>query len=293
MNPLMPDPSASNAVDALLGAPAYIKAYEDIAFLNEPELRPVRLQLELLKAEIAQRDQNILSTIVVFGSARTPDREMAQRELDAATALLAEAPGEKGEAALRLARKRMEHAGYYEAARAFARIVSSSCQREGACEYVVVTGGGPGIMEAANRGAHDVNAKSIGLNIELPFEQAPNPYITPELCFNYRYFAVRKMHFLLRAKALLAFPGGYGTLDELFEALTLIQTHKMPRIPVVLYARAFWDRIVHFEALAEEGVISPEDLDLFHYAETPEDAWKIVTAFHAEHDTTTLSSMEP
>ncbi len=293
MKPSSPDPHQEQAVKALLNAPAYIKAYEDIALLNEPELRPIRLQLELLKAEIAQRDQNILSTIVVFGSARTPDREMAQRELDAATALLAEQPGAEAEAALRRARKRMEHADYYDAARAFARIVSSSCQREGACEYVVVTGGGPGIMEAGNRGAHDVNAKSIGLNIELPFEQAPNPYITPELCFNYRYFAVRKMHFLLRARALLAFPGGYGTLDELFEALTLIQTLKMPRIPVVLYARAFWDRIVNFEALADEGVISPEDLDLFRYAETPEEAWQIVSDLNKGDETETLDTLEP
>jgi uncharacterized protein (TIGR00730 family) len=178
----------------------------------------------------------------------------------------------------------MEHSKYYEQAREFARIVSTACQIDGKCDYVIVTGGGPGIMEAANRGAHDAGAKSVGLNIVLPFEQSPNPYITPELCFRFRYFAVRKMHFLMRAKALVVFPGGFGTFDELFETLTLIQTGKIPRVPVVLLGRPFWERVVDFEALVDEGVISAGDLSLFSYANTAQEAWQQISEFHAEED---------
>lgn len=226
-------------------------------------------------------EQGVHSTIVVFGSARTPPPEIAESELNSAESALEASPGDPVlQAELARAQKRVEHARYYQVARDFSRIVSSSCQQDGDCEYVVVTGGGPGIMEAGNRGAHDVGAKSIGLNIVLPFEQAPNPYVTPELCFNFRYFAIRKMHFLMRAKALVAFPGGYGTLDELFETLTLIQTHKSPPVPVVLVGRAFWDRVVNFNALAEEGVISPDDLKLFSYAEEAQEAWTIIRDFY-------------
>ena len=176
------------------------------------------------------------------------------------------------------------HAKYYEIAREFGRIVSSTCQVEGHCDYVVVTGGGPGVMEAANRGAHDVGAKSVGLNIKLPFEQRPNPYISPELCFQFRYFAIRKMHFLMRARAMVAFPGGFGTLDELFETLTLIQCGKVPEVPVVLIGREYWDRIISIETMAEEGVISEDDIDLVRYAETAEEAWRIISEFHADRD---------
>ncbi len=271
----------SEVVKRLMDAAAYIKAYEDIAFLNRDSMRAVRLQLELLKPETLQREQGVVSTIVVFGSARTPSPEVARDELDAANRRREAAPDDPSVlAALDVAKKRLEHSRYYDAARAFSRIVSQKCQCSARCDYVVVTGGGPGIMEAANRGAHDVGAKSIGLNITLPYEQVPNPYITPELCFNFHYFSIRKMHFLLRARALVAFPGGFGTLDELFEALTLVQTNKMQPIPVVLYAREFWDRIVDFEALVAEGVISREDLDLFRYAETPDEVWRIVAEFH-------------
>ncbi|MDX1387813.1 MAG: TIGR00730 family Rossman fold protein [Acidobacteriota bacterium] len=229
--------------------PAYRLAFEDVDLLKRDEFRAVRLMLELLKPEIVQREANIKSTIVAFGGARV-----------------------KG------------GSRYYEIAREFGRIVSSTCQVDGHCEYVIVTGGGPGIMEAANRGAHDVGAKSVGLNILLPFEQDPNPYITPELCFQFRYFAIRKMHFLMRAKALLVFPGGFGTFDELFETLTLIQTGKIPRLPVVLVGREFWDRAVSMQTLADEGYISPEDVDLLSYAETAEEAWAIISEFHADHE---------
>ncbi len=261
----------------LLTCQAYVTAYEDAELMQRPELRPIRLQLELLKPELAQTDQGIHSTVVVFGSARTPTPEMAAREQAEAQALARTQPGSpEAEAALARAAKRMEHARYYTVAREFARLVSCRCQCGRECDYVVVTGGGPGIMEAGNRGAYDAGAKSIGLNIKLPFEQAPNPYITPELCFDFRYFGIRKMHFLMRAKALVAFPGGYGTLDELFETLTLIQTHKVPRVPVVLVGRPFWERIVDFPALVDEGVISPEDLDLIEYAEEAEEVWRII-----------------
>ncbi|HLQ37160.1 MAG TPA: TIGR00730 family Rossman fold protein, partial [Planctomycetota bacterium] len=176
----------------------------------------------------------------------------------------------------------LKKAHYYDEARAFARIVSSQCQIDHHCDYVVVTGGGPGIMEAANRGAFDVGAKSIGLNITLPFEQEPNSYITPELCFEFKYFAVRKMHFLMRAKAMVAFPGGFGTLDEMFETLTLIQTRRMQRIPVVLFGRDYWNKLVDWQMFVDEGTISPEDLELVSYAETADECWQIITAFHQQ-----------
>jgi uncharacterized protein (TIGR00730 family) len=262
---------------ALLNAPAYRLACEDMDLLRRDEMRPVRLQLELHKPELALREQGIESTIVVFGSARTLPMDTARDRLKAAEAVLASTPEDpEAQAAVRRAGKQVEQAAYYECARAFSRLVSEHCQNDSTCNHVVVTGGGPGIMEAGNRGAYEAGAKSIGLNIELPFEQAPNPFITPELCFNFQYFALRKMHFLMRAQALVAFPGGYGTLDELFESLTLIQTHTVEPIPVILVGRSFWERVVNFPALVEEGVISPGDLDLFAYAETPEEIWNLI-----------------
>jgi uncharacterized protein (TIGR00730 family) len=256
-----------------------------VDFLRRDELRSVRLQLELLKPELVQREHKVASTIVVFGSARIPDPAEAAAALDRARkAAEADPRDEKLALQVRRAERLMENSRYYEHAREFARLVSSTCQIEEKREYVISTGGGPGIMEAANRGAHDAGAKSVGLNIVLPLEQQPNPYITPELCFQFRYFAVRKMHFLMRALALVAFPGGYGTFDELFETLTLIQTRKVPPVPVVLFGRSFWDAVVDFERLAEEGVISPEDLALFSYAETAEEAWRTIADFHAAGD---------
>jgi uncharacterized protein (TIGR00730 family) len=225
-----------------------IKAFEDLEFLKREELRPVRLMLELMKPDMLQREAGVRSTIVVFGSARTS-----------------------------------EDAPYYGIAREFARIVSQSCQSDGPCDYVIVTGGGPGVMEAANRGAMDAGAKSVGLNIVLPHEQEPNPYITPGLEFTFHYFALRKMHFMLRAKALVVFPGGFGTIDELFEALTLVQTGKVEHLPVVLVGRAFWEKTLNFQHLLDEGMISTEDLDLFRYAETAEEAWGHILHYHASH----------
>ncbi len=272
----------------LLDCQAYVTAYEDPVLMSRPELRPVRLQLELMKPELAQRDQHVHSTVVVFGSARTLPPDVAALELKEAQELCRKSPEDRDALqALKRSEKRLEQSRYYAVAREFARLVSSSCQIQGECDYVVVTGGGPGIMEAGNRGAYDVGAKSIGLNIQLPFEQSPNPYITPELCFDFRYFGIRKMHFLMRAKALVAFPGGYGTLDELFETLTLIQTHKVAPVPVILVGKVFWDRIVNFEALADEGVISPEDLDLIAYAEEAAEAWDLINRFYAPAATPT------
>jgi len=269
------------SIDRLLESPTYLEASEDLDLLQRDELRPVRLQLELYKPELILTEQGVASTIVVFGSARTPEPEAARKQLEQARKAATAAPDDDtAQTMLRRAERAVEHSDYYEQAREFARIVSTTCQVDGQCEYVIVTGGGPGVMEAANRGAHDVGAKSVGLNIVLPFEQEPNPFITPELCFQFRYFAIRKMHFLIRAKALVVFPGGFGTLDELFEALTLIQTQKVPPVPVVLLGRSFWERIVDFEGLVEEGVISPGDLSLFSYAESAQEAWKQIADFH-------------
>jgi uncharacterized protein (TIGR00730 family) len=279
------------SMDRILGSPSYLKAFEDVDFLGRDELRSVRLQLELLKPELIQTEEHVESTIVVFGSARIPDPAEAAETLGRARkALIDEPDNEALVFAVRRAERMLENSRYYEHAREFARVVSANCQLDEKREYVVVTGGGPGIMEAANRGAHDAGAKSVGLNIVLPFEQQPNPYITPELCFQFRYFAVRKMHFLMRAKALVAFPGGYGTFDELFETLTLIQTGKVPPVPVILFGREFWDGVVNFERLVEEGVISPEDLSLFSYAETAGEAWQAIADFHAgvEHEFTEI-----
>jgi len=269
------------SIDRMLSSPSYLPASRDVDLLQRDELRPVRLQLELLKPELIQTEQHVVSTIVVFGSARTPEPEQARKRLaDARRAAAATPDDARARRAVLRAERAVEHSRYYEQAREFARIVSSTCQVDGHCEYVIVTGGGPGIMEAANRGAHDAGAKSVGLNIVLPFEQRPNPYITPELCFQFRYFAIRKMHFLMRAKALVVFPGGFGTLDELFDTLTLIQTRKVPPVPVILLGRPFWERIVDFDALVDEGVISPEDLSLFSYAESAEEAWERISEYH-------------
>lgn len=254
---------------------SYRLAYEDQEFLLRHELRPIRLQLELLKPELIQEGENVASTIVVFGSARIPDPETAEKQCAEARAA---AQSDPANSTLKLALKKKEralaNARYYREARKLAGLVSGCCQEPGRLTHVVTTGGGPGIMEAANRGAHDVGAKSIGLNIVLPHEQHPNPYASPELSFQFHYFAIRKMHFLMRAKALVVFPGGFGTMDELFEVLTLVQTGKMKPIPILLFGEQFWKRVIHFDVLVEEGTISPEDLLLFKIVETAEDAWR-------------------
>jgi uncharacterized protein (TIGR00730 family) len=262
-------------------ASSYELAYEDVEFLQLDELRPVRLQLELLKPELVMERENIESTIVVFGSARIHSREAAREELETVEARAAENPRDKHlQHELVQARRMLANSRYYEQAREFGRAVSAACQQDGRCNFVIVTGGGPGIMEAANRGAAEAGAKSIGLNITLPHEQFPNPYITPELSLQFRYFALRKMHFLLRARALVVFPGGFGTLDELFETLTLIQTGKSARIPVLLFGREYWEQLVDFDFLVSQGTISAEDLSLFTYVETPHEAWDIIRNFH-------------
>lgn len=273
MNPL--------PLDAILSSPSYRLATEDSEFLERPELRPVRMQLELLKAEMILAENRIESTIVVFGGTAIVEQHAADQRLKTAENSLAEAPDDpQRQRAVVRAKNVVAKARYYDMAREFAALVSSICQIGGRCDYVVVTGGGPGIMEAANRGAYEVGAKSIGLNITLPQEQAPNPYITPELCFQFRYFALRKMHFLMRAKALVVFPGGFGTLDELLEVLTLKQTGRMQDIPVILVGRSFWDRVINFQVLADEGVIADHHLKLIQYAETSQEAWDLIHRFH-------------
>lgn len=258
----------------LVNSPAYKLAYQDEEFLLRPEMRAVRLQLELLKPDMLMDDAGIESTVVIFGSARILDPERAQQKLlEAEAALSKDMKSPDKIRALSMARRMLDNSVYYAEARKLGRLISKKSNKS---KLVVITGGGPGIMEAANRGAHDKKAKSIGLNIVLPHEQEPNPYITPELNFQFHYFAIRKMHFLMRAKALIAFPGGFGTLDELFETLTLIQTHKVRPIPVLLFGKEFWNKIVCFEALADEGMISHDDLNYFKYVETAEDAWGII-----------------
>ncbi len=264
--PTSEDPSSS-----------YIPADRDTEFLQRDELRPIRIGLELLKPELIQKEEHIESTIVVFGSARLHEPALAIQALRQAEELAARAPHDRTlhqQAAI--AKRQLELSKYYDVAREFGRLVSSTCQVNGRCDYVMVTGGGPGIIEAANRGAADVKAKSIGLNITLPHEQYPNPYITPRLCFQFRYFAIRKMHFLIRAKALVAFPGGFGTLDELFETLTLLQTGKSQSVIVVLVGRDFWERVINWQLLVEYGLIVQADLGLFHYAETAQEAWDLI-----------------
>lgn len=258
--------------------PSYKLAFQDDEFLLRDELRPVRLQLELLKPELLMREQNIDATIVVYGSARVPEPAMAQELLCQAEAELEKSPDNpKLRQSAAAARNAVSFSRYYEEARALGRLISTNCQLECEQNLVVMTGGGPGIMEAANRGACDVNAQTIGLNIVLPFEQAPNPYITPDLSFQFHYFAIRKMHLLMRAKGLVAFPGGFGTMDELFETLTLIQTGKVEPIPVLLFGREFWTKVINFEALVEAGTIAARDLKLFQYVETAEEAWSILS----------------
>ena len=274
-------PKLQALLKAIRRAPAYRRADHDTEFLDREELRPVRLQLELLKPELIQQQEGIRSTIVVFGSARLVEPFAAKARMEKSKAALRARPRDPARRrVLSIAREQLALSRYYDEARAFGRLVSSTCQVDGHCEYVVVTGGGPGIMEAANRGAADVGAKSIGLNITLPHEQEPNPYITPSLCFQFRYFALRKMHFLLRARALVAFPGGFGTLDELFETLTLLQTEKVTGVTVVLFGKSFWDRVINWPFLVKQGLISSEDLRLFQYAETAEEAWDLIMRNH-------------
>ncbi len=254
---------------------SYKLAYQDDDFILRDELRPVRLQLELLKPELILQENHIESTVVIFGSARIPDPETAKAQLvSAETEYRKNKTDDALKRKLDIARRALANSQYYDEARKLGGLISNHTGKD---MMVVMTGGGPGIMEAANRGAHEAGIPSIGMNIVLPFEQAPNPYITPELCFQFHYFAIRKMHLLMRARALVVFPGGFGTLDELFETLTLIQTQKVTSIPILLFGKTFWQRVINFDALVEEGTISPKDLDLFQYVESAEEAWKIIS----------------
>jgi uncharacterized protein (TIGR00730 family) len=263
---------ANNGND--LKADAYRLAFADPEFLLRRETRGIRFELEMLKPDLAQQDLGIDNTVVVFGSARVREASIAQEQLS-----VAEASGDAQ--AIARARALLRNSVYYDQAREFARIVarySAGCPKED--QLYICTGGGPGIMEAANRGAHDEGALNVGLNISLPHEQSGNPYITPELCFKFHYFALRKMHFMMRAKALVAFPGGFGTLDELFEVITLVQCGKAKPVPIVLFGSDYWKRLLNLEVLVEEGTISPQDLKLFTYVDDPQIAWDYILKFY-------------
>ena len=257
-----------------LQADSYRLAFVDPEFLLRRETRGLRIQLEMLKPELEQQAQGIENTIVVFGSARFPAPELAEKALT-----LAQESGDA--AALRVAQREVRNAHFYEQARLFARLVATYSKPLPAKEQLFIcTGGGPGIMEAANRGAHELGMPNVGLNIALPHEQSSNAYVSPSLSFKFHYFALRKMHFMMRAKALVAFPGGFGTLDELFEVITLVQTRKAKPVPIVLFGSSYWKRLINFDVLVEEGAISPGDLDLFQYVDDPQVAWDAIKTFY-------------
>jgi len=289
--PILPDTVLGDDValvaenmERILTSPSYLLAQDDPALLSKVEMRGVRMLLELGKPELALQADNIESTVIVFGGTQIVERAAAERRLFEAQRAAQASPGDRRlHREVERSQRLLEFTRYYDAAREFARIVSIDNQCEDQRDYVVVTGGGPGIMEAANRGAFDVGCKSIGLNIKLPAEQQPNPFITPELCFQFKYFALRKFHFILRAAAVVLFPGGFGTLDEMFETLTLRQTHRMQPVPIILFGRDYWSKVIDFQHLADTGVIADRHLDLFTYAETPEETWQQILDFHARH----------
>ena len=260
-----------------LPSDAYRLAFADPEFMLRRETRGIRFQLELLKPDLEQAAQGVQNTVVVFGSARFREPQEAHKQLQ-------EAQASQNPKAIRQAKSLVRNAQYYDQAREFAQLVarhSADCPDDE--KIYITTGGGPGIMEAANRGAHDEGALNVGLNISLPHEQMPNPYISPELAFKFHYFALRKMHFVMRAKALVVFPGGFGTLDELFEVLTLVQCKKAKPMPIVLFGRQYWERLINFEFLVEEGTINREDLELFSYVETPQEAWEKIKTWYRLH----------
>ena len=268
-------------MEAILCSPSNLLAQDDRKLLDKVEMRGVRMLLELNKAELAFLEHAITSTVIVFGGTQIVERGGAERRLSEARRALATAPDDKKrKREVARSERLLERSRYYDEARKFARLVSIDNQCDDRRDFVVVTGGGPGIMEAANRGAFDVGCQSIGLDIKLPAEQQPNPFITPELCFQFKYFALRKFHFILRAAAVVLFPGGFGTLDEMFETLTLRQTHRMQPVPIILYGREYWSKVINFQQMADDGVIADEHLDLFTWAETPEDAWRQIVEFH-------------
>jgi uncharacterized protein (TIGR00730 family) len=267
-------------VAAIVASPTYRLAQDDDDFIRSSAARGARLELEMMRPELHLERLNINSTVVVFGSARILPPDLAQAQVDTLQSQLSSPPSEAQRKQLQTAQRQLKYSRYYTEAQQLAAKLSAVGQCEQRRDWVIVTGGGPGIMEAANRGAHDVGACSVGFNIHLPREQKPNPYITPELAFRFHYFAMRKMHFMLRAQALVAFPGGYGTLDELFEALTLVQTGKMRRIPIVLVGREYWEKAVNFDLLVEEGFIDPADRALTTVVDTGDEAAECILSFY-------------
>jgi len=279
------DRQAPVKLEAILNSPSYIPAIEDVGFLNSDDARGVRLQLDYMKPEKFLIEQGIENTVVVFGSTRIVEPAAAERKVRKLRDALALTSGDsKLQRRLLVAERVLAKSHYYEIARQFSRLVAIAGDGPEDSRLVVMTGGGPGIMEAANRGAHEAGAKTVGLNISLPHEQYPNPYITPELCFSFHYFAVRKMHFMMRAKALVVFPGGFGTLDELFETLTLVQTRKINPLPVVLVGEAYWRKVFDSDFLIDEGVIDIEDRELFWFAETAADIWEGLLSWYERND---------
>ncbi len=280
------DPQALDRIDEIMQSSSYKLAVKDEAFLFSEETLPIRLELDYIKPELALRKHGIDRTIVVFGSTRIVERESALKKLKTAQEALQKDPeSEKLLDNVKRAERILEKSKYYDIAREFGQLVGKAGKGRDDNRVAIMTGGGPGIMEAANRGAFDVGAKTIGLNITLPHEQFPNPYITPELCFQFYYFAIRKMHFLKRACGLVVCPGGYGTLDELFETLTLIQTRKIAPVPVIFIGQQYWEKLIDFEMLADEGVIDPEDHDLFWFAKDAKEAWEGMQAWHKANKT--------
>lgn len=277
----MSDQPLQDRLEAIINHHSYQLAYLDQQYITRDDLRPLRLELELLKPQMLLEEANIESTIVVFGGTQVVPNDLAQERVDKATESIKADPNDPdAKRELEIAKQVRENSRYYDECRQFARLVSEHNKKYKDGEFIIKTGGGPGIMEAANRGAYDVESPSIGLNITLPFEQVPNPYITPGLCFQFNYFAIRKMHFLLRAKALVCFPGGFGTLDELFTTLTLRQTERMQEIPIILYGEDYWNGVINFDFLADNGVIRDEHLNLFQFADSPTDCWRHITDFH-------------
>jgi uncharacterized protein (TIGR00730 family) len=275
------DPSVPARLAALLSSPSYTPGSADTTFLQRDDQRGERLQLDYLKPELLLQGAGVKHAIVVFGSTRLEEPVAAQRRLRLAQAAAAQAPGDRElQRRAAVAERLAANSHYYDMAREFGRLVSGCNPDPCRAATVVMTGGGPGIMEAANRGAFDLKAQTVGLNIDLPHEQYPNPYLTPELCFRFHYFAMRKLHFLQRARALVAFPGGFGTLDELFEALTLMQTRKMGIVPVVLVGADYWRRVINIPFLIEEGVIDPEDAELFWFAEDAAAIWNSIVGWY-------------
>jgi uncharacterized protein (TIGR00730 family) len=278
------DPDAPERVRQVMDHPSFRRADQDLDLLKRDELRATRLQLEFLKPELILAEEGICGTIVIMGAARIIEPVAARHKVDRARKALEQHPQiPELKHRLAVAERIWAKSHYYDVARELGRLVGKAGHDPGDCRLAIVTGGGPGLMEAANRGSYDVEAKSVGLNISLPQEQYPNPYVTPELCFQFRYFGLRKMHFHLRAKAMVAFPGGYGTLDELFETLCLIQTRKIKPVPVILVGEQFWRRVFDVEFLAAEGTIDPEDAELFVFAETAEEIWKIICDWYHQN----------